>query len=237
MGILDVTPMEVSKVIFWDIDGTLVDAAGAGISAWLEGMRACFDLEGNIEGIRWAGRTDPFIGKLFFEKFGIEMTDAAFSRFLEHYVSRLPESLEQRKGQVLPGIPRMLEHIHRRSDLAQGLLTGNIARGAEHKLRHFGLWYYFPFGSFADGIFDRNELSPVALRIAREQIRPGLGGEDLIIIGDTPYDIACGKVIGAKTVAVATGHFSQEQLAESAPDWLFRDFREPDRVLEALGLD
>ena len=229
--------MDVKKVIFWDIDGTLIDAAGAGVQAWLEGMRACFDLEGNIEGIRWAGRTDPYIGRLFFDKFGLEMNEENYSKFIDSYAAHLPGELERRSGRVLVGIPELLTYVRDQSPhTAQALLTGNVAIGAQYKLSYFGLWDFFPFGSFADGVFDRNELSPIALNLAREHLNPELEGEDLIIIGDTPYDVQCGKVIGATTVAVATGHFSTDDLAGESPDFLYPDFSDTKGVIQDLEL-
>ncbi len=233
---MGVGAMDKPVIIFWDIDGTLIDSAGAGVHAWVRGMVECFGLEGNIEGIKWAGRTDPFIGRLFFEKYGIEEMNSNFDYFLSRYVHYLDAELEKANGVVLPGVHALVEAVANHSGVQQALLTGNIAKGAEKKLRHYGLWHYFPFGSFADGIFDRNELSPIALQLARERVHPDLEGGDLVIIGDTPYDIQCGKVIGARTVGVATGHFTEDQLRAEKPDLVLPDFGQPDQLLKALDI-
>ena len=121
------------------------------------------------------------------------------------------------------------------ADVVLGLLTGNIARGAEHKLTHFGVWSYFGFGAFADDHHERDRLGPFALARARE-----LGHEVALsrtfVIGDTAHDISCARAIGAKAVAVATGNFRTEHLAPHAPDVLLEDLGDISATLHALGL-
>ena len=116
------------------------------------------------------------------------------------------------------------------------LLTGNLERGAEIKLTHYGLWNYFEFGAYADDHSDRNRLGPFAQARAKEHHGVEFPPERIFVLGDTPHDITCGKVIGAKTVAIATGGYSREQLAAHAPDFLFDDLADVPGVLTALGI-
>ena len=114
-------------------------------------------------------------------------------------------------GTILPGIESFCSRLQERPQNVLGLLTGNIERGAKLKLEHYGLWDFFEFGAFADDHHDRNELGPFAQRRALEKHAIDFAAAEIDVIGDTPHDIACGKAIGARTIAVATGNFTREQ--------------------------
>ena len=116
-----------------------------------------------------------------------------------------------------------------------GLLTGNLRRGAELKLQHFGLWNYFAFGAFADDHADRNELGAFARARAKEIHRHDFETAQIDVIGDTGYDVECGKIFGARTIAVATGSWSREKIAAHQPDFLFDDLSDVDQVIATLG--
>ncbi|RMF63657.1 MAG: hypothetical protein D6743_10410 [Calditrichaeota bacterium] len=113
--------------------------------------------------------------------------------------------------------------MENRPDVVLGLLTGNWRRGAELKLRHFDLWHYFKLGAFADDSEFRDRLPEVASRRFRELTDRPISPRDMFVIGDTPLDVACARPFGARSVAVATGFFSYEELQEAKPDFLLRD--------------
>ena len=138
------------------------------------------------------------------------------------------------QGQVLPGVLELLETLHHRADLAQGLLTGNLKRGAQFKLTHYKVWHYFEFGAFADDSPRRNDLGPHALRRAKELHAVDFHPARTFIIGDTPHDIECGKVIGAQTIAVATGRFSVDELAAHQPTAVFKNFADTAAFLRVI---
>ena len=115
------------------------------------------------------------------------------------------------------------------------LLTGNLARGAELKLTHYGVWDYFEFGAYADDHHDRNELGHFARTRAQERHGIKFPPERIYVLGDTPHDIACARAIGAKAVAIATGQYTHAQLAEHAPDFLFDDLADVSAVIAALS--
>lgn len=175
-----------------------------------------FGVDGSLDDIDWSGRTDRFILRQIFEKFTLPATDANFDRYLDGYIALLTEELG-RSSRVLPGVKGLLDTAAARSDVSQGLLTGNIDRGARTKLSHHGLWNYFPFGAFANDSELRNDLGPFALRRATAHTGVTFAPEQVWIIGDTPHDIECGKVIGARTLAVATGRHPIEELIGHAP--------------------
>ena len=102
---------------------------------------------------------------------------------------------------------------------AIGLLTGNIRLGAEIKLRHFQLWEQFATGGFADDSAERNGIAVAAKERGEAMLGQTLRGEEILVIGDTPHDISCGRHIGAKVLAVGTGMFRAEELRACQPDW------------------
>ena len=120
-------------------------------------------------------------------------------------------------GRLLPGILPLLAALKPRPDIVLGLLTGNLARGAEIKLTHYGVWHYFEFGAYADDHHDRNQLGYFARQRAREKHGLEIPPERIFVLGDTPHDIACARAIEAKAVAIATGKFSVEELRALVP--------------------
>ena len=193
------------KLLLWDIDGTLLFGDHAGERALLVSLRRVFGIEGSLAHIEVAGRTDRFITENLLRNHGIEPTPQAVHDFLEGYLAALPEEMPRGQARLLPGTITILETVARRGDLAQGLLTGNLERGARFKLEPFGVWHYFPFGAYADDNILRNDLGPHALRRAAVHHAVEFPGERTFIIGDTPHDIDCARAIGARAIGVATG--------------------------------
>ena len=186
-------------------------------------LHAVFGIDGRLDDIDFAGRTDRWIIRQIFEKFGVPATEDNFSRYLDGYVAALPAQLADRGVHLLPGVQTLLDGAVARGDLALGLLTGNLRRGAETKLGYHGLWRYFAFGAFADDSEDRNDLGPHALRRARAHHGFDFALERVWVIGDTPHDIICGQACGARTLAVATGRYAAEELRGGNPDAVLSD--------------
>jgi phosphoglycolate phosphatase-like HAD superfamily hydrolase len=115
------------------------------------------------------------------------------------------------------------------------LLTGNVSRGAQLKLEHYGVWHFFEFGAFADDHHDRNRLGTVARARAKEKHGRRFSASEIDVIGDTPRDIACGKAFGARTIAVATGTWSRDRLAKYRPDFLIDDLSDVEGIIDTLG--
>ena len=223
------------RLLLFDIDGTLINSAGAGVQALRDVLRDQFGITDDLDGIEIAGRTDSGIVHQILRKLKIEPNEKNTARFLEKYVELLAMELPKRAGRVLPGVKELLGRLSARPHIVLALLTGNVERGAKLKLEHYGLWHFFEFGAFADDHHDRNELGAFARRRARTKHGVEFESATIDVIGDTPHDIACGKAIGARTIAVATGSFSREQLQAHRPDWTLEDFAEVERVIENLG--
>ena len=225
----------MKTLLLWDIDGTLILSAGAGERALVVALREVFGIEGSLEGIEMAGRTDRWIVRSIFKKFHLPVTPEQVNRYLEVYLAALPAELARKRGTVLPGIPEILAATHRRGEIANGLLTGNLRRGAELKLDHYGLWAHFEFGAFADDAELRDELGPHAVRRACAHHRVEFATHRVWVIGDTPHDIACGKAIGAHTVGVATGRYSVAELQACGATAALADLHDTEAFMQLVG--
>ncbi len=226
--------MSDRRLLLFDIDGTLIESGGAGEWALRDAMKTRFGIEEDLGGILLAGATDKKIAVAMLEKHGRATSPEAITALLDEYLTHLETRIPKHNGRVLPGMIELLEILAKREKAVLALLTGNVVRGAEIKLTHFGVWQYFEFGAFADDHPDRNELGKFAQARALDRHGLEFPPERTFVIGDTPRDIECGRAIGAKTVAIATGYYSLEELAKHAPDFLFQDFSETQRVVECL---
>ena len=222
-------------VLLFDIDGTLIDAGGAGQAAMEQAVAREFGATRPISGIPTAGRTDRAIGRDLFDYYSIPATDANWSRYLQTYYELLPESLQQRQGAILPGVVSLIERLSGCDDVFLGLLTGNFAEGAKLKLQHFELYHHFRMGGFGDDHLHRDDVARQALVAVREHL-PEVQPQQIWVIGDTPSDVQCGRAIGANVLAVATGIFELDELAPCQPDVLLGDLSAADAWIEQLGL-
>ena len=223
------------KLFLFDIDGTLLASGGAGEKALRLAMRDRFGGDNDFSKIEIAGRTDSGIARQLFKIHGIEPTPENFTLFFDSYLHHLAEQLPATPGRLLPGILELLGELAKRPEVALALLTGNLVRGATLKLAHYGVGEFFEFGAFADDHHDRNELGHFAKARALEKHGVEFAPECIYVLGDTPHDITCGRAIGAKTVAIATGGFTREQLQAHHPDFLFVDLSDVPAVLAELG--
>jgi phosphoglycolate phosphatase-like HAD superfamily hydrolase len=224
----------VKHLLLWDIDGTLIASGGAGMRALQRGLRDALGIDGDLSDIDFAGRTDTWIMRAIFRKYALPDTPENFARLFEGYVGALPAALANPQTRVLPGIREILAAVAANGEFAQGLLTGNKRRGAQVKLSHHGLWDYFAFGAFADDSEFRNDLGPHAVRRALAHHRVNFAPDRVWVIGDTPHDVACGKIIGARTLAVGTGGSTVDQLRAHAPTAVLENLADTAGVLALL---
>ncbi len=223
-------------LLLFDIDGTLITSGGAGERALRRGFRERFGIDDDLRGVEIAGRTDGGIARQILRTHGLAETPENISGFIDSYLAHLADELSRCGGGLLPGIVPLLETLRDRPGVVLALLTGNVARGAELKLTHYGVWRFFEFGAFADDHHERNELGPFAQRRARERHGIDFPPERTFILGDTPHDIACARAIGARAVAIATGKFTVAELSAHGPDFVFADLTDHGAVLAALGV-
>jgi len=225
------------QLVLFDIDGTLVVTGGAGQRAMNRAFAEVFGIPGAFKHVELAGRTDTSILGDAFERQRMTAGPSEVRAFRERYLVCLREEvpLPGRNKRVLPGITPLLDALAPEPRVFLGLLTGNYADAAEVKLGHFDLWRYFRCGAFGEDAHDRNHLVPVALGRAREQGLPEhVEAEHVVVIGDTPRDVACAHAHGARVIAVATGQYTSDALAQAGADVVFDDFNDTEAVLLAL---
>jgi phosphoglycolate phosphatase-like HAD superfamily hydrolase len=212
------------RLVLFDIDGTLIHTGGAGVKAFAKVFATEFGASDGFERMKFAGRTDVSLVREFFGFHSIPATPENFERFFDRYVFWLDHILRDSRTEMCPGVR---EFIRQTSDVPQppllGLLTGNIRLGAEIKLRHFDLWETFQTGGFADDHEERDKIAAVARHRGSRILNEDLRDDQVLVIGDTPLDIRCGRAIGAKVLAVATGGATFEELKKHAPDWAVPD--------------
>jgi phosphoglycolate phosphatase len=223
------------RLLLFDIDGTLIHSAGAGVQALKEALKERFQIVDDLADIEIAGMTDSGIVMSILKKHNIPTSNENIAAFLDSYIHFLSRELPRRGGKLLPGVLELLEKLKARPNVVLALLTGNVSRGAELKLQHYGVWHFFEFGAFADDHHDRNQLGPFARARAREKHGHIFDVTQIDVIGDTPRDIACGKAMGARTIAIATGTWPREKLLPHHPDFLFDDLSNVDEVIATLG--
>jgi phosphoglycolate phosphatase-like HAD superfamily hydrolase len=220
--------------LLFDIDGTLIHSGGAGKRAFVVTLHEAFGIQDELQDIPFSGKTDPLIIREIFAKHEIEPSAGHFDLFLSRYVGCLERLIADPRGTVMPGIREVLEACYSNPGVLLGLLTGNIQRGAAIKLTHYRLYHYFAFGAFGDDAEDRNEIARIAHARSQQQSGRDIARSSIFVIGDTPRDIECGRAINARTVAVATGKYSVEELRECRPDFVFEDLSDAARFVEQV---
>ena len=193
-----------------------------------------YGIEEGFAGIETTGRTDTAI---FREAMSVHGLDGQFpvllARFQEVYYEILPRTLAEAQGCALPGVRELLEGLRAAPGAFLGLATGNFREAARLKLDQFGLYDFFLAGGYGDDSENRAEVVTVAIERLAEA-SGGHGPREVYVIGDTPLDIAAAQANGARSVAVATGFFTADQLRDAGAGLVFPDFSSWQAVLDAL---
>jgi phosphoglycolate phosphatase len=234
-----VTQAGFTRLVLFDIDGTLLLTAGAGRRAITEALNDEVDDPAAFAGIRFDGKTDPQIVVEMLALAGQEETHESerVRRLCQRYVGLLARELERpaTRTTLMPGVGPLLDRLEHTPGVLLGLLTGNLADGAALKLRSGGIDpTRFRLGAYGSDAAHRPALPPIAARRAERWFGRVPSGPEVVIIGDTPADIHCGTGISARAVAVATGGFSVAELAACGPHAVFEDLSDTELVLEAI---
>lgn len=219
----------------FDIDGTLV-RGGPAKEAFRTAMMREFGTTGAIDGHEFSGKTDPQIARELLRGAGRtdEEIDAGFPSLWRHYLTELERRLPARPPEMLPGVEALLDGLSAHGTVALGLVTGNIAPGARLKLGAVGLAGRFQVGAFGSDDEVRDNLPPLAVRRARRCWGVDFPPTRVVVIGDTPRDVACGRCGGHRTVAVATGRVDRSELEAACADHLFDDLSRTNAVIDAV---
>ena len=228
------------RLILFDIDCTLIDARGAGGRAILRAIKDVYGVEGELGDYSFHGRTDPGIIGDLAALWGAGAPDATAGTdgivdvCITRYVELLREEIARVEVKTLPGIRDLVTALVADRRALVGLLTGNVEEGARLKLEPTGLLSLFKVGAYGSDSALRADLPAVAVARAEALTGRRSAGKDVVVIGDTPADVACGASLGVTAVAVATGRHSVDELAAHAPDHLFADFSEWRTAYEAI---
>lgn len=213
------------KLFLFDIDGTLVDCGGQARNAFADALQHVMGTTGGLSHYDFSGKLDPRIVTDLLTGMGLSREEALrrMPDVRAEYLHRLERDLHVEKMRLLPGISELLDALMARDDVSLGLLTGNWETGGRIKIGRYDLNRYFPFGSFGDDGFDRNELPPIAMGRAATLHGRNFAVQDTIIVGDSILDVACARAHGIRCLAVATGKTSMDDLAATGPAWLEED--------------
>jgi phosphoglycolate phosphatase len=227
--------------VLFDIDGTILLTAGAGRRAIVAAIGEEIGESVAFDRVRFDGKTDPQIVAELLEVAGHGGPHSGHrvDTLCRRYVALLELELERSGGgtSVMPGVPALLNQLEAEPGVVLGLLTGNVAQGAALKLRAAGLDpARFPVGAFGSDAAERPDLPPIAARRAERFFGRVPSGSEVVIIGDTPADISCGRCIGARALAVATGAYSVSDLGSCGAHAVFPDLSDTERVLRAILL-
>jgi phosphoglycolate phosphatase len=226
--------MVMRRVLFWDIDGTLLTTRRAGVYALEQALVDVCEVTPDLGDLQTAGLTDHEVATLALETAGVEVTSDLAAAFLLAYERHLPDRLGWRSGGPMPGVVEILTELDRRDDVLSLLLTGNTEAGARAKLEHYGLAGFFAGGAFCTAGDDRLTIARRAIELAAAKTGDRVDPSAVFVIGDTPADVRCGKAIGARTIAVASGGHSVDDLREHAPWCLLERLPDPSDFIALL---
>jgi len=223
-----------ARLLLFDIDGTLVLTGGAGQRAMARAFEELFGVADAFAEVSMAGRTDRWLVESALAQHGVVATPQRLNGFRARYLALLDQAIGEaghgRRG-IMPGVHDVLARLQRLERTHLALLTGNYAAGARIKLEHFGLWDRFAWGAFGDHHAERDALARAAVADAAARGIALADPAHAVVVGDTPFDIACARAAGARVVAVATGGHSLDELRACEPDLALEDLRDVETLV------
>lgn len=225
------------KLILWDIDGTLLYSGGVAGTAMRAAMERVYGRASTEARHSYAGKTDR---QIILETFAERSHDDLMGT-IDYFTATYIEELTGRRDaflarcRVLDGVVAALERLTT-ADVVQSVLTGNIQPIARIKLDLMGLTQFLELdiGAYGSDHHHRAELAPLAAARAQQRYGRPFAGADVVVIGDTPNDIDCGRAAGARTIAVATGPFSADALRAHGADVVLPSLTDTDAVIAAI---
>jgi phosphoglycolate phosphatase-like HAD superfamily hydrolase len=225
------------NLVLFDIDGTLLWPDGVGALAMQRALDEVYGTSGTLDQVSMAGMTDRAIIHQALSGGGLSPGEVQnrWERFSLALARHIAVTLAERRMRLCPGVLALLAALSARDDVLLGLVTGNLENTAPIKLRAVGIDPgLFRVGGYGSDAADRDKLSAIAVQRAEALTGQRFAGPRIVVVGDTPADVACGKAVGARTVAVATGEPSREALQAAAPDVLLSDLSDLESALRAI---
>jgi phosphoglycolate phosphatase-like HAD superfamily hydrolase len=219
--------MRRPQAILFDVDGLLITTGGAGTRSWSWAFEELYGIPADIGEFTEAGMTDPVVGRLTFTAvIGHEPSAEELARVVSHYLMRLPEEVAQSSGyRVLDGVEEQLLRLCRDGFLL-GITTGAVEAAAHIKLARANLSSFFSFGGYGSDSADRGELTRKAIDRAAQILGAPLDPQRVLVVGDTPKDIAAAHAARAIGVGVASGHYSEEELRDAGAEYVLGSLEE-----------
>ncbi len=226
----------MQRLVLFDIDGTLLYTGGCGRAATRLALVDVFGTVGKVDHVNFAGKTD---WQIILESVGGEISHEEIAARIDHYndtVARCLNSIiHQFPIRACEGAIEVVHTLAQNPDVVIGLVTGNMSSLVPVKLRAAGFDPVdFKIGAFGSEGWERPMLPPLALERARAYAGVDFAPDQVVIIGDTPGDVACAASIQARTIAVATGPYTVEQLTACQPDYVFPSMADYEQVLAAI---
>ncbi|MBN1928952.1 MAG: HAD family hydrolase [Chlorobiaceae bacterium] len=223
-------------LVLFDIDGTLLKVGSMNRRVLADALIEVYGTEGSTGSHDFSGKMDGAIIYEVLSSAGLEHREISekFDKARQAYIALFRERARREDITLLEGVRELLDALSARSDTLLGLLTGNFEGSGRHKLKLPDIDRYFPFGAFADDALDRNDLPRIALERARRMTGTNFSPAQTVIIGDTEHDIRCARALDARSIAVATGNFTMEELARHKPGALFSNLAGTGDVLAEI---
>lgn len=244
-------PLPTTKIVLFDIDGTLLITSGTGAIALEDALSSRFGISGALKGIPVAGRTDfAILRDVFDRKLGRLPKPDELEEASDLYFKALERQFRNPRGlTLLPGIPTLVQELAKRSDVVLGLGTGNMERTGRLKLQAAGLDEFFATGGFAEDAGEHGERSLLLLAAARRATEDWNRNQSakfestapltppppcVLIIGDTILDVQAARKAGFRSLAVATGPATPHELRNAGADFVLEDLASIPDVLDIV---
>ncbi len=225
------------RLILFDIDETLITSDGAGRRAISRVLKDRYNIDPSTIKLSMSGKTDPQILNEIMSEAGLDSKEiqSSIPSLIEEYLVHLETEIKETKHYVVhDGIPEVLAALAAMENAYLGLLTGNVERGARMKLERFQLNHHFPLGAYGSDSASRLDLPHVAKVRADQHFKTSFEPHEIVVIGDSIFDVLCAKHYGAVSLAVNSGRTTREELEAQNPDHLFATLADTQTVLKAI---
>ncbi len=228
-----------AKLIFFDIDGTLLNTHGTGRRAFIQTLHKVFGWDDEIPYINFSGATDRVVIRRIMENNGEQATEDRIQAFFKAMPFELDRLLAAQPPEVCPGVDKLLQALHGCVHATLGIITGNIEACAWLKLRHAKLDGYFELGAFGDEADRRDDIAALALNRGFGKTRSQTSGPNhttCYLVGDTPNDVKAAQSIKAFSLATATGFCTEKELQQAGADMVLPNLHETPKMLDIFGI-
>ncbi len=228
-----------STLVLFDIDGTLLTSRGLSRRVFKEIMLRRFPHFENGFDLRYSGMTDPQIVETILDMnhYPSDKLSQQVARILTEFVDRLCSEIEQGAlPELLPGVQPFIDFCLQKKNCYLGLVTGNMERSAQAKLRAVDLYEAFPVGAFGSDSKRRSDLPPIAVSRAQKYYGLQFKPEHIWIIGDSIYDVRCARAAGFRSIAVASGVTNMDELQKENPDFAVKNLKDYQSIVKWLGI-